>query len=100
MTAVSPTPDRDYPQLLGERGLIEPAPRPVRLGDRVLPAVLHPDIRRVHGSLARRKPRPEAAIRFVAAVLADIGRTHLALCRPCLRFRSGRGQRAVRMGCT
>ena len=30
MTAVSPTPDRDYPQLLGERGLIEPAPRRVR----------------------------------------------------------------------
>jgi uncharacterized protein (DUF427 family) len=27
---VSPTPDRDYPQLLGERGLIEPAPRRVR----------------------------------------------------------------------
>ncbi|MCW2659385.1 MAG: hypothetical protein JWP83_537 [Mycobacterium sp.] len=26
----SPTPDRDYPQLLGERGLIEPAPRRVR----------------------------------------------------------------------
>jgi len=30
MTTVSPTPDRDYPQLLGERGLIEPAPRRVR----------------------------------------------------------------------
>src|SRR5246500_5720001 len=30
MTAVSPTPDRDYPQLLGERGLIEPSPRRVR----------------------------------------------------------------------
>jgi hypothetical protein len=30
MTAVPPTPDRDYPQLLGERGLIEPAPRRVR----------------------------------------------------------------------
>ena len=27
-------------------------PRPLRLGDRVLPAVLHPDIRRAHGSLA------------------------------------------------
>ena len=30
MTTASPTPDRDYPQLLGERGLIEPAPRRVR----------------------------------------------------------------------
>src|SRR5882757_1905819 len=30
MTTVSPTPDRDYPQLLGERGLIEPVPRRVR----------------------------------------------------------------------
>src|ERR1700756_3222643 len=30
MTAVSPTPDRDYPQLLGERGLSEPSPRRVR----------------------------------------------------------------------
>src|SRR6476619_3927228 len=30
MTTESPTPDRDYPQLLGERGLIEPAPRRVR----------------------------------------------------------------------
>ncbi|MCW2654267.1 MAG: hypothetical protein JWR32_5243, partial [Mycobacterium sp.] len=30
MTTASPTADRDYPQLLGERGLIEPAPRRVR----------------------------------------------------------------------
>src|SRR6266436_7999491 len=30
MTTESPTTDRDYPQLLGERGLIEPAPRRVR----------------------------------------------------------------------
>ena len=27
MTTESPNPDRDYPRLLGERGLIEPAPR-------------------------------------------------------------------------
>ena len=30
MTTESTTPDRDYPQLLGERGLIEPSPRRVR----------------------------------------------------------------------
>src|SRR3981189_591837 len=64
---------------------------PLCLGDRVLPAVLHPHVRRAHGVLARRKSRPEASIRFVAAVLADVGRTHMALCRPCLRFGSGRG---------
>src|SRR5262249_1951345 len=30
MTPESPNPHRDYPQVLGERGLIEPAPRRVR----------------------------------------------------------------------
>src|SRR6202011_126615 len=30
MSPGSPNADRDYPQLLGERGLIEPAPRRVR----------------------------------------------------------------------
>ena len=55
----SQNPDRDYPQMVSERGLIEPAPRRVRgyvdgtlgirhdpcalrVGDRLLPTVLRP----------------------------------------------------------
>src|SRR4029453_3697227 len=75
-------------------------PRPLRLGDGLLPAVLHPDVSRTHGALAGREPRPEGAVRFFAALLAELARAHMALCRPCLRFGSGRGPRAVRMGRT
>src|SRR4051795_4360000 len=117
MTAVSPTPDRDYPQLLGERGIIEPAPRRVRgYFDRTLvfdtirahyvweiayyPQYYIPtsDVRMEH----LHDENHVQKLQFGSSRLYSLSsaeRTWPSAAR-CLRFRSRRGQRAVRMGRT
>ena len=117
MSPESANPDRNYPQMVGDRGLIEPAPRRVRgYFDQALvfdttrahyvweiayyPQYYIPmsDVRMEH----LQDDNHVQKLQFGSSRLYSLTspRAHLARCRPCLRFGSGRGQRSVRMGRT